>query len=48
MWRRVGYVVLLTLLNGISACPRKLVNRFTNVDDVTQDHALSRAKCTIA
>jgi hypothetical protein len=48
MWRRIGYVVLLTLLNGISAQWLTAANRFTNVDDVTQDHANPRAVRTIA
>ncbi len=44
MWHRIGNVVLLTLSNGIST-PRLLTaERFTNVDDVTHDHAHTRAK----
>jgi hypothetical protein len=48
MWRRIGYVVLLTLSNGISSLSCELPRRFTNVDDVTQDHANPRAVRTIA
>lgn len=48
MWRRIGYVVLLTLSNGISTQRLQTVqSRFTNVDDVTQDHAHTRAVRTI-
>ena len=45
---RVGYVVLLTLLNGISPPQQSTAETITNVDDVTQDHANQRAICTIA
>lgn len=48
MWRRIGYVVLLTLSNGISIQRLQTAqSRFTNVDDVTQDHAHTRAVRTI-
>src|SRR5580704_1275789 len=47
MWSRIGYVVLLNLLNGILAQRLTPLSQFTNVDDVTQDHAILRANCTI-
>ena len=46
MWRRIGYVVQLTLSNGISAGEGETPNRFTHVDDVTHDYANPRAICT--
>ena len=42
MWRCIGYVVLLTLSNGILTSGCIPPSRFTNVDDVTQDHANPR------
>jgi hypothetical protein len=47
MWCRLGNVVLLTLLNGISGDGHRPQCRLTNVDDVTLDHAILRANCTI-
>ena len=47
MWYRLRNVVLLTLLNGISGYGHLPQCRFTNVDDVTLDHAILRANCTI-
>ena len=47
MWCRLGNVVLLTLLNGISGYGHMPQCRLTNVDDVTLDHAILRANCTI-
>ena len=48
MWRRIGYVFLLTLLNGIAYQRTDPPVRSTNVDDVTHDHANPQAICTIA
>jgi len=48
MWRRIGYVVELTLLTGIATWRLQPPDRFTNVDDVTHDHANPRAVRTIA
>src|SRR5258706_1079775 len=42
-WHRIGNVVLLTLSNGISTPRLHTAERFTNVDDVTHDHAHTRA-----
>ena len=47
MWHRHGNVVLLTLLNGMSAHDYTPRCRLTNVDDVTLDHAMLRAIRTI-
>jgi hypothetical protein len=48
MWRYFGYVGLAhSLKRDIGSAVKPLI-RFTNVDDVTQDHANQRAIGTIA
>jgi len=47
MWRRIGNVVYAQSLKRDIVVAAVAVTRFTNVDDVTHDHASQRAMRTI-